>query len=173
MLLRHRRKREEDSLMASQAMEAIGCQRFDRVRRHTATGVNARMDRQFAERIEFYRTQPREVISRRIDALEREWDIERILELNASLLAFTGLTLGLVKHKAWFVLPGLVLPFLLQHATQGWCPPVAMLRRLGVRTQREIDAEKYALKVLRGDFNSIVKADSSRLPEPVTSGIRL
>jgi hypothetical protein len=36
-------------------------------------------------------------------------------------------------------------PFLLQHGLQGWCPPLPVLRRLGVRTQREIDAEKYAL----------------------------
>jgi hypothetical protein len=46
-----------------------------------------------------------------------------------------------------------VLGFLLQHAVQGWCPPLALLRRLGVRTRREIDAEKYALKALRGDFD--------------------
>ena len=30
-----------------------------------------------------------------------------------------------------------------------------MLRRLGVRTRHEIDAEKYALKILRGDFDGI------------------
>ena len=50
------------------------------------------------------------------------------------------------------MLPGIVLPFLFQHAVQGWCPPVPVLRRLGVRTREEIDREKYALKVLRGDF---------------------
>jgi hypothetical protein len=29
---------------------------------------------------------------------------------------------------------------------------VPILRRKGVRTRREIDAERYALKALRGDF---------------------
>jgi len=48
-----------------------------------------------------------------------------------------------------------VLPMLLMHATQGWCPPVPVLRRFGVRTRHEIDAEKYALKILRGDFDGI------------------
>jgi hypothetical protein len=33
----------------------------------------------------------------------------------------------------------------LQHAMQGWCPPVPLLRRLGIRTRNEIDREKYAL----------------------------
>ncbi len=37
-------------------------------------------------------------------------------------------------------------------AVQEWCPPVPVFRRLGVRTCQEIDEEKYALKILRGDF---------------------
>ena len=43
----------------------------------------------------------------------------------------------------------------LQHAVQGWCPPLAVWRRLGVRTQSEIDEERYALKALRGDFRDV------------------
>ena len=34
-------------------------------------------------------------------------------------------------------------------------PPVPILRRLGVRTAREIDIERYALKALRGDFGPL------------------
>jgi hypothetical protein len=48
-----------------------------------------------------------------------------------------------------------VLSFLLLHSIQGWCPPVPVLRRLGVRTRREIDRELFALKVLRGDFQTV------------------
>src|SRR5439155_25183417 len=55
----------------------------------------------------------------------------------------------------FFAIPCFVLPFLFQHAIQGWCPPVPILRRKGVRTRREIDAEKYALKALRGDFSNM------------------
>jgi hypothetical protein len=53
---------------------------------------------------------------------------------------------------------------LLQHAVQGWCPPIPILRRLGFRTADEINRERYALKALRGDFDSI--ADKKT---PVTS----
>jgi hypothetical protein len=35
---------------------------------------------------------------------------------------------------------------------QGRCPPLSVLRRRGVRTRREIEAERCALKALRGDF---------------------
>jgi hypothetical protein len=52
-------------------------------------------------------------------------------------------------------LPVVVLGFLLQHAVQGWCPPIALFRRIGIRTRREIDAEKHALRVLRGDFDDV------------------
>jgi hypothetical protein len=48
-----------------------------------------------------------------------------------------------------------VATFLLQHALQGWCPPVPLFRSLGVRTASEIDEERYALKALRGDFEDV------------------
>jgi hypothetical protein len=30
-----------------------------------------------------------------------------------------------------------------------------MFRRMGIRTAREIDLERYALKIIRGDFESL------------------
>jgi len=94
-------------------------------------------------------------LSRRIRELDQEWDMERWLETNASALAFTGTVLGLLVNRKFLAIPCLVLPFLFQHAVQGWCPPVPIFRRRGVRTRREIDAEKYALKALRGDFADV------------------
>ena len=87
----------------------------------------------------------REAIEQRMAELDREWDVERILEVNASTLALTGLVLGVTVNRKWLLLPGIVLPFLLQHGLQGWCPPLPVLRRLGVRTRGEIDREKNAL----------------------------
>jgi hypothetical protein len=84
--------------------------------------------------------------------LDREWDIERTLEANAASVALIGLGLGTFLDRRLYVLPALVCGFLLQHAIQGWCPPVPLFRRLGVRTASEIDHERYALKALRGDF---------------------
>lgn len=126
----------------------------DRVRENTAGSVNWGIDSQISQNIRAYAGEGRNGISKRIEELEAEWDIERILEMNASALAFTGLVLGVTHSKKWLFIPGLVLPFLLQHAIQGWCPPLPLLRRLGVRTREEIDREKYALKALRGDFSS-------------------
>jgi hypothetical protein len=75
--------------------------------------------------------------------------------MNASALAFTGVVLGLLWNRKFFAIPCLVLPFLFEHAVQGWCPPIPILRRKGVRTRNEIDEEKFALKALRGDFAHI------------------
>jgi len=118
----------------------------NRVRRATPAHVNAQIDRQTDRNIRRYIGASRETVIARIEQLDKEWDIERVLEVNASSLALTGLVLGLTVNKRWLLLPTIVLSFLLQHGLQGWCPPLPILRRLGVRTRGEIDREKYALK---------------------------
>jgi hypothetical protein len=50
-----------------------------------------------------------------------------------------------------------VLSFLLLHAIEGWCPPLPILRGLGIRTREEIARERYALA---GDFAGISKEPS-------------
>jgi hypothetical protein len=127
----------------------------DRVREVTSPATQAKMDWDFAQRIRAYALRPRADLSRRILELEQEWDIERWIEMNASLLAFSGVSLALFRGKRWLVLPAAVTAFLFQHAVQGWCPPVPLLRRLGVRTRQEILRELYALKALRGDFSDL------------------
>ncbi len=127
-------------------IEAIG---KDRVRKATSDHVNEKIDNQTRENIEAYSIASKEMLQARIEDLDREWDIERTLELNASLVALAGVILAATVNKRWLLLPGLVTAFLAQHAIQGWCPPIPLFRRLGVRTQKEIDAEKQALlKVL-------------------------
>ncbi len=125
----------------------------DRVRAHTSEEINRQIDQETDARVRNYSQLSPNDITRRIEELDCEWDMERTLETNASVLGFTGLVLGLTHSKKWLAVPGIVLSFLFQHAVQGWCPPVPVFRRLGVRTRREIDREKYALKVLRGDLD--------------------
>jgi hypothetical protein len=126
----------------------------DRVRNFTAAEINSHIDLETKNRLSRYVGVSSAEITSRIEELDREWDIERLLETNASALALTGLALGVLHNKKWLIIPGVVLPFLFQHAVQGWCPPLPIFRRLGVRTQKEIEREKYALKALRGDFDS-------------------
>jgi hypothetical protein len=46
------------------------------------------------------------------------------------------------------------------HAIQGWYPLLPLFRRMGIRSQDEIDRERYALKALRGDFDAVSTVDS-------------
>lgn len=130
---------------------------YTRVPDHTDTEVNKRIRSVTEWNIALYANSQQADISRRIQELDREWDIERLLETNAAFLSLTGLVLGVNVDKRWLLLPAVVAGFLLQHALQGWCPPVPLLRRLGVRTAAEIDAERYALKLLRGDFGEVIR----------------
>jgi hypothetical protein len=127
----------------------------DRVRRHTPRRALQKIDQRIENSVRFHATQDAAVISRRIRELDREWSTERWLETNASLLAFSGTLLGITVNRKWLAVPLIVTGFLFQHAVQGWCPPLPVLREMGVRTRSEIDREKFALKALRGDFKDI------------------
>jgi hypothetical protein len=136
-------------------MRNVTEEEFDLVRSKTDPEVNEKIDRSTEEAVRSFANKSRADISVRIDQLDREWDIERWLEMNASALAFTGVFLGITKSKKWFALSATVLPFLFWHAIKGWCPPIPFLRRLGIRTRKEIDREKFALKAIRGDFRDV------------------
>ncbi|RAI46182.1 YgaP family membrane protein [Rhodoplanes roseus] len=126
----------------------------ERVPQSTSSEVNLRIEAQIAESVRQHAEHP-EAIDHHLQELNREWDIERTLEANASALGFIGVMLGAFASPWWLLLPAIVTAFLFQHAIQGWCPPVPILRRLGFRTEREIDIERNALKVLRGDYGAI------------------
>lgn len=117
---------------------------LDRVRSHTHPHVLGRIDRQSENSIWAHIALGSDGVTRRLDQLERERDIESWLEINASILAMLGLIASL-RNRRWLILPATVLAFLAQHAVQGWCPPMAILRRYGVRTAHEIEAERMAL----------------------------
>jgi hypothetical protein len=126
----------------------------ERVPVHTSEEINRRIQRKIARRVRYYSSHLHE-IPHRLRELDEEWDIERAIEANASALAFTGVALGSMGNRKWFALPALVTAFLFQHAIQGWCPPIPILRQLGFRTANEISKERTALKALRGDFDRV------------------
>ena len=139
---------------------------FERVPAHTSDEVNRQIEAGIADRVRQFAAQP-ELIPARLSELASEWDIERAIEANASMIAFIGVTLGFFVHPYWLALPALVTAFLFQHAIQGWCPPIPILRRLGFRTAHEIEKERNALKVLRGDYEGV-----SQSPNKAAAALR-
>jgi hypothetical protein len=92
------------------------------------------------------------LVARQLSNLRREWDLERALQTWFASLVLAGAALGATRNRRWVALPAVAAAFMLQHAVQGWCPPLPLFRRLGFRTQAEIARERYALKGMRGDF---------------------
>ena len=133
-------------------LEQLLAPRHDRVRRHGPEKANEEILREMRERLAWYANRPQDEVERRLKELEREWEIERVLQANTATLSLVGLVLGVTRDRKWLWVPAVVAGFLLQHAVSGWCPPVEVLRRWKLRTREEIDAEKFALRVQRGDF---------------------
>jgi len=126
-----------------------------RVSRRTADQTNERIAQRTRERVEEAALGGAPAIGERLVELETEWDIERALEANAAVAILLGIALAISANRRWLALSAFAAAFLLQHALDGWCPPVPILRRAGVRTPREIEIERVALKILRGDFRDV------------------
>jgi hypothetical protein len=140
-----------------------------RVSGNTAPEVNEAIRDATRRRVEAAAAGGPEAVDRRLRELDAEWDVERTLEANAATLVVAGAGLALLVNRRFAAVPLVVGGFLLQHALQGWCPPLPVFRRMGVRTQSEIDEECYALKALRGDF---ADADAGATPEHVLADAR-
>ena len=81
----------------------------------------------------------------RLRQIERELDQEQALQMGAAGLGFIGAILGVTVNPAFALLPAMAFAALGQYAVQGWCPPMSLLARLGLRSSKEIDRERYAL----------------------------
>ena len=119
----------------------------------------AQIDAKIEENIRFYATQPSEALSRRIDELDKECDLDRTMALYGSGIGVGTILFSFIGGKKWLVLGGAALGLLLKHSVDGTSPVIPLLRKFGVRTRSEIDREKYALKILRGDFEDMPKPD--------------
>lgn len=126
----------------------------ERVPLNTATDVNERVRHDTEKRITFYIAHP-ELIDQRLADLDREWDVERLIEVEAPTMSLIGMLLGLTVSRKWLAVPLLVQSMVFLHALQGWYPLLPVFRRMGIRTETEIAAERYALKSIRGDFRNL------------------
>lgn len=130
--------------------------RVDRVRDHSAHGVNQRIVREIDRNVEHYIRAGREAISTRIAELDQEWDIDRVLMANFAVAG--GIAYGVGMHRyanrpllskrrtGFLYFFAAQLGFLLMHAGIGWCPPSVLWRRLGARTKTEIELERSLLR---------------------------
>jgi len=106
-----------------------------RVENNTDPASNERIRDEIRQTVAHYETANLQEITYRLAELDQEWDVERVLELNFSGVVLMGLTMGTLSSRKWRVLPVIAACFMVQHVLQGWCPPLAILRRLGVHRE--------------------------------------
>jgi hypothetical protein len=123
----------------------------DRARRHTAASVLRCIDGDTFDHLLQAQQSP-EAATRRLEALDREWDIDRTIEAEAATMGLIGLALGAFVRPAFLAMPAAVGAAVLLFGARGFYPLLPVFRRLGIRTAREIERERHALKALRGDF---------------------
>lgn len=125
-----------------------------RVRKATAEEINQRIRIQTEASVAYYAAHP-EQISERLKQLDEEWDIERAIEVESASMIFTGVLLGSLFSRKWYVIPAVAASMLLVHNVRGPYPLLPVFRRMGIRSQQEIAHERYALKAIRGDFETV------------------
>ena len=79
----------------------------DRAQRHTARSVLRRIDDDTLDHLMEVETKP-ETTSRRLEALDREWDVDRTIEAEAATMGLIGLALGTFVRPAFLALPATV-----------------------------------------------------------------
>ncbi len=103
----------------------------ERVPLHTSMADNVKITLGAIARVKNHFNSPPSVISKSIEELENEWDIERVLEFNSSSLTIIIFALAWYWHS-WkpLLVAFAIAVFLLQHALHGWCPPMPVLRAM-------------------------------------------
>ena len=137
-------------------MESWNHTSTDSVRTHASDGINRRIDAQVEACVRRMAEDPEgPTISRYLERLESEWDVNRVLMVASSAVSVLGLAVSSRRSQGWKLLAGVAAGLLLQQGLLGFGPLAGVARLLGVRSRQEIDLEKFALKALRGDFKRI------------------
>jgi hypothetical protein len=117
-------------------------------------------DRRILENLQKFRYLTPGEISKRLSQLQKEWDIEKTLKMNASALALAGFILKRISRRRTFWLTGAIAGLVWHHGIRKWITRLPMMRHMGQRTREEINDEIFSLKILRGDFDHITGASS-------------
>ncbi|MFW6224259.1 MAG: hypothetical protein ACOC4R_01230 [Bacteroidota bacterium] len=148
-----------------------GTDYMDMIRENTGEEINRRIDRYIEDNIRYYATQAEDIITGRINTLEKEWDVQKLVQAIDSGIGLGSILLGVLGSKKWWFVTTLAAASSGMSAVKGWSPCTMALRRMGFRTRQEIDREKYALKALRGDFNELTKHEPDKVDERIKAAI--
>lgn len=128
-----------------------------RVEANTSAALNDKFNALLHDNISRFSNADTEAIDIRLAELDREWNTERAIETEAPVMIGLGLALGAAYDRKWYALSAFSAGMMILHSLQGWYPLLPLLRHIGVRSQEEIEQERTALRVLRGDHEAYAR----------------
>lgn len=94
-------------------------------------------------------------IDQRLEELENEWTAGRAVKATTGVLLVAGLALAALVNPWWLILPAVAGAALIHYLfyRRSWL--AQLFTGMGLRSGTEIENERIALRVLRGDFQQL------------------
>ncbi|MFO0822039.1 MAG: hypothetical protein U0792_02795 [Gemmataceae bacterium] len=126
------------------------------------TAIDARMGRsaclapeELQQRIAALADAGPAAIEARLCELEREWTAGRVTKAVIGVLIVAGIALAALANRWWLLPTGIAGSLLLQYLVTRHSWLGKLFHRMGFRTGFEVEQERTALKVIRGDFRNL------------------
>jgi len=111
--------------------------------------------RELCDRLTRIAEQGRDAVNARIAELDREWTSGRLVKAVTGVLLLAGLALTAWVSPWWLILVAVAGVVLLQYLFQSRSWLAEVFIRCGYRMGAQIEDERIALRVLRGDFRHL------------------
>lgn len=105
--------------------------------------------------VRYYTSLGPEAVADRLRELDAEWGLERALTAGLAGVSAFGLVMGFFGSRTLRLLTWIATPLLFAYSIGKWAPSAELTDRRGLRTRKEIEEERYALKAWRGDFQGL------------------
>lgn len=94
-------------------------------------------------------------IDQRLDELESEWTAGRAVKATTGVCLIAGVALAALVNPWWLILPMVAGAALIHYMfyRRSWLAQI--FTQMGLRSGTEIENERIALRVLRGDFQQL------------------
>ena len=146
---------------------------LDATRRTTARQAGARAADPHAKQarmsIDYYEHHP-ELISRRLEELDKEPSVEKVFQYAVAGASIGGFVFSLTRSRLWRLLPVAAAVVSLKQGITGESKVYDLIHKLGFRRAEEIESERYALKSIRGDVSVYENTGSPVVEMPENVG---
>lgn len=143
----------------------------DIIRERTPAFINKEIDAQTLRHLDRYRHASAEEIEERLKMLDRQWDVESVVAMTGAVVSIGGLLLGM-RNRKLLAIPMIAQGLVLSHSLPIPDPVTPIFRAFGLWSRHEIERERHALKLLRGDYERVEHDDSPKSVLSASQGER-